>query len=1153
MTRLSRRDFLKLGGSSAAALAAAGLLRNLAFLETIPTIENPLAFYPNRDWEKVYRDLYRSDSQFTFLCAPNDTHNCLLKASVKSGVITRIEPSYQYGKATDLYGNRASHRWDPRACQKGLGLVRRFYGDRRVKGAMVRKGYLEWARQGFPRDSQTGRPPEQFFQRGNDEWVQVPWDEAYTLVAKAMVNIARTYTGPEGQERLRKQGYDPAMVEKQHGYGTQVLKFRGGMPFLGATRVFGLYRMANSLALLDSKLRGVGPDKAVGGRVWDSYTWHTDLPPGHPMVTGQQTVDFELFTVENAKLVTLWGMNWITTKMPDAHWLTEARLRGTKVIVISAEYQATANKADEVIILRPGTDAALALGVAKIIMDEKLYDEEYVKSFTDLPLLVRMDTLKKLQAKDVIPNYQPAALSNFTRLIGLGEGGRPFVMQDALEIPQAMRESWGDYMVWDTRTGQPRPVTRDQVGKFFHASGVDPALEGSFQVTTVEGKTVEVRPVFSLEKEYLKEFDAKTVSELTWVPEHGIEQLARQIAANQAATLLIHGVGPNHFFNADQKDRAILLIAALTRNIGYLGGSPGAYAGNYRVSIFNGLPQFISEDPFNISLDPTAPANVKSYAKGESAHYYNYGDRPLRVGNKNFTGDSHMPTPSKFMWFANSNSLLGNVKGFYDVMHNTLPKFETIVVNDWWWTLSCEYADVVFGVDSWAEFKHPDMAGSVTNPFVTIFPRTPLRRLFDTVSDIETYAGVGKALAAETGDQRFADYWRFVDDGRVDVYLQRVIDASNTLRGYTFVEMEDKARRGEPVLANFRTYPKVIGWEQTQESRPWYTRSGRLEFYRDEDEFIEYGENMSVYREPVDATFYEPNALVGNKKHPALRPVPPEQYGLQPDDRSTDVRQVRNVVMTWAELKQSKAPGRKDGLTHVFITPKYRHGAHTTPTDLDTIAMLFGPFGDIYRHDKRQPWVNEAYADINPLDAKALGIEDGDYVWIDADPEDRPYRGWKNDDPDYKVARLMCRARYYPGIPRGVLRMWFNMYQASHGTVKAHEERPDKLAKSGATGYQSAFRYGGHQSATRAWLRPTLLTDSLVRKNNLGQVMGAGFEADVYCANGAPKESFVKITRAEAGGLEGKGLWRPAQLGLRPTYENDVMKQYLAGGFIETR
>ena len=65
------------------------------------------------------------------------------------------------------------------------------------------------------------------------------------------------------------------------------------------------------------------------------------------------------------------------------------------------------------------------------------------------------------------------------------------------------------------------------------------------------------------------------------------------------------------------------------------------------------------------------------------------------------------------------------------------------------------------------------------------------------------------------------------------------------------------------------------------------------------------------------------------------------------------------------------------------------------------------------------------------------------------DPVDLPFRGW--NDPakaeQYKVARLLARARYYPGTPKGITRMWFNGYMATPGTVKAHEARADKLAK----------------------------------------------------------------------------------------------------------
>jgi nitrate reductase alpha subunit len=157
----------------------------------LDAIENPLAQYPDRDWEKTYRDLFKVDDSFVFLCAPNDTHNCLLRAYVRNGVVTRIGPTMGYGQATDLQGNQASHRWDPRCCQKGLALTRRFYGDRRVRYPMIRKGFKEWVDLGFPRGSD-GKPPEKHFRRGWDGWEKLSWDQASDYVARALQNIATT-------------------------------------------------------------------------------------------------------------------------------------------------------------------------------------------------------------------------------------------------------------------------------------------------------------------------------------------------------------------------------------------------------------------------------------------------------------------------------------------------------------------------------------------------------------------------------------------------------------------------------------------------------------------------------------------------------------------------------------------------------------------------------------------------------------------------------------------------------------------------------------------------------------------------------------------------------------------------------------------------
>ncbi len=1137
---LSRREFVE----SVAATGFGAFIASATGAWALDALDNPLARYPDRGWEKVYRDLWKYDSTFTFLCAPNDTHNCILNGYVRQGVVTRIGPTMRYGEATDLYGNASSHRWDPRICQKGLALTRRFYGDRRLRHCMVRAGYKKWVEAGFPRGVD-GRPPKEYFNRARDEWVRMTHDEAAAIVAAALTNIATTYTGEEGAMRLRAQGYEEEIIAAAKGSGTQVMKFRGGMPLLGLTRIFGMYRMANSMALLDAKLRGVGPDQAVGGRGFDNYSWHTDLPPGHPMVTGQQTVEFDMHAVEQAKTVVVWGMNWITTKMPDSHWLTEARLKGTKIVVIACEYSATCTKADQAIVVRPGTTPALALGLAGVIMREKLYDVDYVKRWTDLPVLVRMDTLKYLQARDVFGG-ELAKLDNQTHVLtGDEKPPAPGAQRDML-ISEKLRGEWGDYVWWDRVENKAKPLTRDQVG--VRSAVGDPLLEGSIEVTLHDGKKVRCRPVFDLVKEYADHFDPKTVEELTWAPAAAVERLARDIASQPGTTLFAIGMGPNQFFNNDNKDRDIFLLAALTGNVGKIAGNVGSYAGNYRVALFNGVPQYINENPFDIELDPAKPARPKQYWKAESAHYYNHEDHPLKVGNKMLTGATHMPTPTKSLWFANANSILGNVKWHYNTVVNVLPKIELICVNEWWWSTSCEWADVVFAVDSWAELKHPDMTASVTNPFLCIFPRTPLPRVFETRGDIEVLALVGHKMAEVTGDIRFNDLWHFVDAGRADVYLQRILDFSSNTKGYNFLELEEKAKQGIPVLMMNRTNPKAVGFEQVTDSRPWFTKSGRLEFYREEDEFIEAGENLPVHREPIDSTFYEPNVIVA-PKHEAIRAVGPEAYGVPLTDLSCDTRQGRNVVKTWAETKATSHPLAKDGYKFVFHTPKYRHGAHTMPIDTDMVAFLFGPFGDVYRHDKRSPFVAEGYVDINPEDARTLGVEDGDYVWIDSDPNDRPFRGWQKNEKDYKFARLICRARYYPGTPRGVTRMWFNMYGATPGSVEGRETRADGLAKNPRTNYQAMFRSGSHQSATRGWLKPTLMTDSLVRKDMFGQTIGKGFMPDVHCPTGSPRESIVKITKAEPGGLGGQGLWRPAALGLRPGYENKTMHSYLKGEF----
>jgi len=1153
MKNWDRRKFLKGLGAFGATLSFSESVLAGPLKYFKPTnIENPLASYPNRDWEKVYRNIFKPDSHFVFLCSPNDTHNCLLKTYVKNGIAVRIGPTYGYGKAQDLYGNKSSHRWDPRLCQKGLGLVRRFYGDRRVKSPMIRRGFKQWVDDGFPRDPITGKVDPKYMQRGKDKWLRISWEDAYKYSAKAYVNIAKTYSGEEGAKKLLSQGYDPEMVEEMEGAGTQTLKFRGGMALLGLTRLFGNYRFANSLALLDAKIRGVDPEHAHSARGLDSYTWHTDLPPGHPMVTGMQTNEFDLSSVEHANMVLVWGMNWITTKMPDSHWLTEARLKGTKIVSVTVEYSATATKSDETFMIRPGSDPAFALGLAQVVISKNLFDHNFVNKNTDLPFLIRMDNLQPLRPEEVIKDYKATEVKNVV-LLKQGEKPPASIKQKDFYVNEKLKNEFQPYVILDD-TDTFQPITRDDWGKNFENKGINPNIRINKSIKLLDGKEIKVRTVFDLMEEYLNEnFTPEQTEKVTTAPAKAIISLAEQIAKNPEKTLIACGMGPNQFFNSDLKDRAIFLVASLTRNVGFIGGNVGSYAGNYKASLIGGEPLYVLEDPFNLQLDPKGKITTKKYMHYDSIHFFNYGDRPLKSGKNMLTGKTHMPVPTKAYWQANSNSSLGNSKWHYDLVNNTLPKVEMITYLDWWWTASCEYSDIVFAVDSVAEFKIPDMTASCTNSFVQVHPVTPLPRIFDTRADLEIIAGVSKAIGEEVGESRLSDAFKFVHEKNIETYLQRIIDGSSSLRGYDIEKLHKDAKEGIPALLNNRTYPRASSYEQASvQEKSWQTKSGRLEFYRPEQEFIDSGENMIVYREPIDSTHFEPNVIVAHN-HEAIKPKTPQDYGVDQNDLSCEARQARHVLMTPDELVNSKHPLKIKGFTHVYHTPKYRHGTHTTPVDTDFVSVWFGPFGDVYRHDKRMPSVIEGYVDINPLDAKELGLDDGDYVYIDADPEDRPYRNWKEGTEDYKVARLMLRVRFYPGTPRGVARTWHNMYGSTHGSVKGHENNKDGLAKNPETNYQSMYRYGSHQSATRAWLKPTWLTDSLIHKNNFGQTLDKGGEAEVHFAIGAPREAFVKLTKAEAGGFGGKGKWRPAALGYRPTYESKKMKAYLAGQFIRIK
>jgi len=82
---------------------------------------------------------------------------------------------------------------------------------------------------------------------------------------------------------------------------------------------------------------------------------------------------------------------------------------------------------------------------------------------------------------------------------------------------------------------------------------------------------------------------------------------------------------------------------------------------------------------------------------------------------------------------------------------------------------------------------------------------------------------------------------------------------------------------------------------------------------------------------------------------------------------------------------------------------------------------------------------------------------------------------------------------------------------------------------------------------------PMHQTDTLFHKQKTGMQFIFGGEADNHALNTVPKETLVRVTKAEDGGPEGRGVWEPARTGFTPGHEQDFMNRYLGGETIRVK
>src|SRR3990172_9057412 len=202
----------------------------------------------------------------------------------------------------------------------------------------------------------------------------------------------------------------------------------------------------------------------IGGLRTDVNAVINDFSPGIYLTFGKFDPASSMDDAFHSKFVMFTHCNPVYTQMAGYHYTAESRYNGGEVVVVAPDVSPSHVHADYYVPIRPGTDAALGLAMAQVIIDEKLYEAPFVKEQTDLPLLVRLDNRRFLRQSD------------------LEEGGRS-----------------DQFYYWDAAAARLAPAALDTLA----LGEIDPALEGSYPAVLSDGRRVDVVPVFELLKERL--------------------------------------------------------------------------------------------------------------------------------------------------------------------------------------------------------------------------------------------------------------------------------------------------------------------------------------------------------------------------------------------------------------------------------------------------------------------------------------------------------------------------------------------------------------------------------------------------------------------------------------------------------------------------
>jgi len=687
-------------------------------------------------------------------------------------------------------------------------------------------------------------PMKRLGERGSGRWKRISWDQAVTEVADAVLDA------------IEEQGPNSIVHEMT---GAQ-----GGPMALGAIMKFiGL----------------------VGGVTMDLDGVVNDFAAGMYLTFGKifaSSVD-DWFLADN---LLIWHMNPAYTRVPYYHYISEARYKGAEVVTIAPDFSPSAVHADYHLPVRPGTDAALALAMCQVILQEGLHNERFIKEQTDLSLLVRQDNRRFLRQSD------------------LEEGGQE------------------DEFYWfDSTSAKVTVAPRGSL----ELGRIDPSLEGTYRVRLADGQDVQVAPAFELVRKSLEDYTPEKAAPVCGLNPEAIRSLARKIARGRTNILLGFNCCKN--YHGDLMERAMCLLLGLTGNWGRKGSGiriwsvgpwpglltnakmiPGPEGTQRALDMVEAMIRSIkAEDPTISQELAVTELSTRAAAMGEMAPpaffwYYHCGFK--ENWNRQEWHDPSMPRPfdeymeealEKGWWQGHvrpgedtiprvylecGGDTLRRTRGGQNMLLKHLwPNLNMVVFIDWRMNTTGMFSDIVLPAATHAEkinfhFSTTHMNQMVFNDqsvepsgeaksepqiFRLLTAKIEERAKARGSVQYEDAHGVTKRLddlyARYTlngyfdEDEKIAREW--VEDGTIDGTLPEGTTLE-TLRSKGHIRFQDwgfqpmAVNQGSDLKANEVHTPLR---HHTEKKLPYPTLTRRAQFYIDHEWFLEAGEELPVHKE----------------------------------------------------------------------------------------------------------------------------------------------------------------------------------------------------------------------------------------------------------------------------------------------------------------